>query len=56
VAVAQTVALLVAMAPFVAREVSELVAGAALLALGASFLADVLWLRRTTARVSNTPA
>jgi phosphatidylglycerophosphate synthase len=57
VAVAQTAALLVAMPPFVARAASEVVAGVALFALAASFLADVLWLKRTTARnASRTPA
>jgi phosphatidylglycerophosphate synthase len=46
VAVLQTVALLLAMAPFVPQASGGLIAGTALLALSASFLIDVIWLRR----------
>jgi phosphatidylglycerophosphate synthase len=45
-AVLQTVALLVAMAPFVPQATSVVIAGIALLALSTSFLTDVIWLRR----------
>jgi phosphatidylglycerophosphate synthase len=45
-AVLQTVALLVAMAPFVPGAASALIAGIALLCLSTSFLIDVAWLRR----------
>jgi phosphatidylglycerophosphate synthase len=50
VAVLQTVALLVAMAPMVPRAASAPVAGVALLALAFSFLTDVIWLKRADAR------
>lgn len=46
VAVLQTVALLLATAPFVPLPASALIAAIALLALLASFLIDVAWLRR----------
>jgi len=46
VAVLQTIALLVAMAPFVPNPASALIAGIALLALSSSFLIDVIWLKR----------
>jgi phosphatidylglycerophosphate synthase len=46
-AVMQTVALLLVMAPFVPRAVSEPIAAVALLSLAASFIIDVMWLRRT---------
>jgi len=49
VAVLQTVALLVVMAPFTPHALSEPIAGLALLALTLSFLADVIWLKRSTA-------
>ncbi len=49
-AVLQTVALLVAMAPMVPHAVSAPIAGAALLALMLSFVADVIWLKHAAAR------
>jgi phosphatidylglycerophosphate synthase len=45
VAVLQTIALLLVIAPFVPRAASAPIAGTALLALALSFLTDVLWLR-----------
>lgn len=47
VAVLQTVALLVAMAPFVPSAASSVVAAIALLTLATSFLIDIVWLKRT---------
>ncbi len=50
VAVLQTVALLLVMAPFLPRTASEPIAAVALLALARSFLTDVIWLKREAAR------
>ena len=46
VAVLQVIALLIAIAPFVAPSVSAPLTGAALLALALSFVIDVAWLKR----------
>jgi phosphatidylglycerophosphate synthase len=54
-AVMQTVALLLVVAPFVPRAVSETVAAVALLSLAASFLIDVMWLRSAAARNASRP-
>ncbi len=53
VAVLQTIALLAVIAPIVPRAASAPIAGLALLGLALSFLTDVVWLKRETAR--NTP-
>ena len=50
VAVLQTLALLVVVAPFVPRGASAPIAGLALLGLAFSFLTDVVWLKREAAR------
>lgn len=50
VAAIQTVALLLAIAPFVPPAASAAIAGVALLALALSFLIDVMWLRRAASR------
>lgn len=49
-AVLQTIALLVVIAPFVPRSMSAPIAGVALLALALSFLTDAVWLKREAAR------
>jgi phosphatidylglycerophosphate synthase len=56
VAVVQTVALLIVIAPFVPRAVSAWIAGAALVVLALSFLIDIAWLKRETARNTATEA
>ena len=56
VAVLQTVALLVVIAPFVPRAASAPIAALALLALALSFLTDVVWLKRESARNTLEPA
>jgi phosphatidylglycerophosphate synthase len=53
IAVLQTVALLIAMAPMIPRAASAPVAALALLALALSFLADVIWLKRADARATS---
>lgn len=50
VAVLQTVALLIVIAPFVPREVSEPLAVVALMGLVISFVTDGVWLKRAAAR------
>jgi hypothetical protein len=50
VAAIQTIALLLAIAPFMPPAASATVAGIALLALALSFLVDLIWLRRAAAR------
>jgi phosphatidylglycerophosphate synthase len=50
VAVSQTVALLVVIAPFAPRAVSEPLAAIALMGLVISFVTDGVWLKRATAR------
>jgi phosphatidylglycerophosphate synthase len=54
VAVLQTVALLLVLAPFVPRAASAPIAGVALFALALSFLVDVLWLKREGARSTSS--
>jgi phosphatidylglycerophosphate synthase len=56
VAVLQTVALLIVMAPFVPHALSEPAAAIALAGLALSFLADVVWLKSAAAQnASRTP-